>query len=74
MAAEFPVAAARAGGQRAGDPPRHHLAVGQGHWREVVGDGGQLDGPVRVGVVHRELRAHELGDTVKHRGLLGTWR
>ena len=47
------------------------LGWARANWREVVGDGGQLDGPVRVGVVHRELREHELGDTVKHRGLLG---
>jgi hypothetical protein len=38
---------------------------------EVVGDGAQLGGPVRVCVVHRELREHDLGDAVEHRGLTG---
>ena len=58
-------------GQRSSDQQRYHFGVGQGQLAEVVGDGVQLGGAVRVGGVHRELGEDDLGDAVEHCGFVG---
>ena len=50
---------------------RDGLGCARANWRKWRATVRQLAGPVRVCVVHQELREHDFGDAVEHCGIIG---